>query len=222
MGTISIIVLIAVPLLSWLLIKIKNNKYKNKDIKKLMSGFEVARSIMDNYDLNNIYITESRESIISNYDPYRKVVRLKRGVFNDTSLTSCAISAKEAAHAILDKKKHKLFTIRKKINNFLLTLLLVGYLIIAFGSIFGHFQTIYVGVGLEYVVLLFHLFTLKIETDASKLAINELEKEKIVNKKELEIIKEILNANNYINLASIIYPIILFFKKVVEFGDSNK
>ncbi len=222
MGTVFILLIILIPLIAFILISTKNNKYKKINIKKDINGYEVARSIMDIYDLNNVYIVESKESLINNYDPERKVVRLKKNIFNTSSLTSCAISAKVGAYAIQDKTKHKLYTFRKNIDQFLQILLYIGYLVIAFGSLFGHFKTIYVGVGLEYVVLLFHLFTIKIEMDASNIAIKGLEKEKIVNKKELEKIKDILKTNNYIYLACIIYPIIELFKRIIAFGDSSE
>ena len=207
MDTILIIILILIPLGSWLTIKIKNKKYKKILIKKELSGFEVARKIIDNYDLNNIYITESQTSIISEYDSNRKVIRLKKGLFNDTSITSCAIAAREAAHAIQDKKKHKLYNFRKTINQLLMAIMFIGYLILVIGAVFGHYQTIYIGIGLEYVVLLFHICTLKIEKDANIIALEELKNNKIVGTKELSKIKEVLDVEKYIYIASIIYPI---------------
>lgn len=222
MDIILILILIIVPLGSLIYIRVQNLKYKKKDIKKLMSGFEVARTIIDNNELSNIYITETRHSIISEYDNNRKVIRLKKDVFNDTSLTSCAIAAREAAHAIQDKKKHKLYCFRNRIKQLLDIFLYIGYIVIAVGALFGNMYTIYVGMSFEYVVLLFHILTLKIEKDASKIAINQLLDEKIINKREIRRINELLRINNYRYIASIIYPIIEVIKKIIEFGDSNE
>ena len=49
MDTVLIIILIILPLGSWLAIQIKNKKFKKALIKKGLSGFEVARKIIDNY-----------------------------------------------------------------------------------------------------------------------------------------------------------------------------
>lgn len=216
------IVLILITLGSYIRIRIIYNKYKKMDIKKLMSGFEVSRTIIDSYDMNNIYITESRQNIFSYYDSNRKVIRLVKEVFNDTSIASCAISATIASYSILDKKNDKLYNIRKMVTPFLKVLLYTGYLIIAFGLLFGHIGTIQIGTFLEYAVLLFHLFTFKIEIYAKQLAKKELTKQSIVNKKELIQIEEVLNANTLICFASIVFPIAELIKKVIEYGASSK
>lgn len=222
MSTAAILVLIFLPLLSLGYFKIKSNKYKKTKIKKMLSGFEIARSIIDNYELNNIYITESKTIIIDEYDSNRKVIRLKNSIFNGTSVTSCAIAAKEAAHAIQDKKNDKVYNIRKKISPLLTILLYMGYIIIAVGSLFGHFNTIYIGMGLVYIVMIFHIFTIKVEKEASEIAIKELEKQKVLNKIELEKVIDVMNSRNYIYVASIIYPIIEIVKRIIEFGDSTE
>ena len=203
-------------------IKIAYKKYKTIDIKKMISGFEVSRKIIDSYDLNNVYITESRINIFSYYDSNRKVIRLVKGVFNDTSITSCAIASTISAYAILDKKNDELYNIRKKITPFLNLLLYVGYIIIASGLLFGHMGTLLVGTCIEFLVLLFHAFTFKIEKSAKEIARNELIKNSIVNKKELEKIEEVLNANSIICFASLVFPIAELIKRIVEYGNSNR
>lgn len=222
MDVILILLLILLTVGSYINIKIKEKKYKKIDIQKLLSGFEVSRKILDSYDLNDLYITESRESIISYYDPQRNVIRLIKGVFNDTSITSCAISSLESAHAIQNKKKNSMFIFRKNIMPFIKCVLYLGYIVIAIGAIFGHMRTLLVGISLEYFVLLFHVFTYKIEKEATEIAKNELIKEKIVTKKELPQLEEVLKAISLINIASIILPIAELVKKIIEFGNSNR
>lgn len=222
MDIVVLLVLIIITVGSYVRIKLVYKKHMKTDIKKMMSGFEVSRQIIDEFDLNNIYITESRENIFSHYDPNRKVIRLVKGVFNDTSISSCAIAATTAAYAIQDKKKHKLFNIRKNIAPFLKILLYVGYLIIASGILFGHRATILVGVCLEYTVIIFHILTYKIEKDAKEIAKKELIDQSIITKKELAKIDEVLTANSLINIASIMFPIAELIKKILEYGNSNR
>lgn len=222
MDIVVFLILILITLGSYIKIKIAYKKYKTIDIKKMISGFEVSRKIIDSYDLNNVYITESRINIFSYYDSNRKVIRLVKGVFNDTSITSCAIASTISAYAILDKKNDELYNIRKKITPFLNLLLYVGYIIIASGLLFGHMGTLLVGTCIEFLVLLFHAFTFKIEKSAKEIARNELIKNSIVNKKELEKIEEVLNANSIICFASLVFPIAELIKRIVEYGNSNR
>ena len=153
MDIILILILILLPLSVSILISVNINKYGKSDTKKYILGFEVARTILDENELENVYITESNEAIMSYYDFRRKVVRLKKEVFNNSNLKSCVISAKEASRAIMDKKKHQLYSIRNSLSTFLNILLYSGYTIIALGTLFGHIRTIYVGFAFVYSVL---------------------------------------------------------------------
>jgi Zn-dependent membrane protease YugP len=222
MDIVFISILIAITLGSYIYVEVKYKKYRNEDLKKLKSGFEISREILDNHNLNNIYITESRESLFSQYDPDRKVVRLVKGVFNDTSITSCAISAMTSSYAVLDKKKDKWYLFRTKFDKFISFILYGGYMITMIGIVFGHINTILTGVALEYVVLLYYFSTYSVEKSAEKIALDELVNSKNITKKELFKIKELLKANSLLYFASIVFPIAWLFKFIVDFGDINK
>ncbi len=222
MDIILILILILLPSSVSILISINIKKYGKSDTKKSVLGFEVARTILDENELENIYITESNEAIMSYYDFRRKVVRLKKEVFNNSNLKSCVISAKEASRAIMDKKKHQLYSLRNNLSSLLNLLLYSGYTIIALGTLFGHIKTIYIGFALVYSVLLFHICTIKIEKDTNKVTLIELKSTKLFNTKEIEKIEKILDSLTYIGIASITYPIIELVKRIIQFGDSNK
>ena len=222
MDLILILILIIIPVSISTIIYVNKKKYKNNELKKETTGFEIARTILDNNDLINIYITETNNSIISHYDSERKVIRLKNDIFNKKNIISCAIASRESAHAIQDKRNDKLFIFRKKISSFLDILLYIGYAIIAFGTLFAHLQTIYVGFGLVYFVFLFHLLTIKIEKEANAIAISEIKKSKLLTNKEINQLKKVLEVLVYINLASIVYPLVELSKRIIQFGESNK
>ena len=202
-------------------INIKYSKYSKRKLINGKTGFEISREIIDNYDLNSVYITESREELYSMYDYKRKVIKLVKGVFGDDSLTSCAISAMTASYAILDKRKDKLFTLKKQLEQFLYILIYIGYLIIIIGSIFGHIKTIWLGFGLEIMVVVFHIFTYNVERKAKEIALNELLGNKIIKLKEKKKIIELLNVSSYICIASAAFPIAELLRRIYEFGKSD-
>ena len=222
MDIILILILIIIPVSISTIIYVNKKKYNNIELKKDVTGFEIARTILDNNDLINIYITESNNSITSHYDSSREVIRLKNDIFNKKNIVSCAIASREAAHAIQDKRNNKVFVFRKKISSFLDALLYIGYVIIAFGTLFAHLQTIYVGFGLVYFVLLFHLFTINVEKEANSITITEIKKSKLLTNKEINQIKKILEVLTFINLASVVYPLVELSKRIIQFGESNK
>ncbi len=215
------LILLLITLGSYIYIESKCHKYKKIVLRSKMTGFEVAREIIDNHGMNNTYITEIRGGLISYYDPTRKVIRLKKGVFNNTSIVSCGISSMVAANAIEEKRNNKLVKLRDNVTPILNIILYLSYIIIAIGGIFGHIKTTLVGIGLDYIILLFHIFTIGIEKKAKKIAYKELVDSKIICTKEKGKIEEILNCLTYKNIACIILPIVQLVKEIISFGNSN-
>ena len=205
----------------YIYINVTYSKYNKKKLKKGLSGFEVAREIIDAYDLNSVYITESREELYSTYDYKRKVIKLIKGVFSDYSLTSCAIAAMTGAYAIQDKKNDKLFKLKKELEQFLYVLIYIGYIIIILGSVFGHIKTIWLGFGLEITIVLFYMCTYCTEKKAKEIALAELLNNKIISLKEKKRITELLNASSLICVASIAFPVAEILRRVYEFGKSD-
>lgn len=222
MDILIIIVLLVITLGSYIYIELTYKKYRKIDLKNLKSGFEVSREIIDNYDLNNIYITESRSILFSYYDYERKVIRLAKGVFNDTSIVSCAISATCASYAIFDKQSDKLFSFRKTFEKLVTIILYLGYVVIAIGILFGNIMTILTGVALEYTVLLFYILTYNLEKRINIRTLHELKDNKLITKNEIKKIEELLKANSYIYIASIFFPIARLIKLIIDFGKSDR
>lgn len=222
MDIVLFVLLLAITLGIYIFMNVKIKKYKNEDIKALMSGFEVSRKIIDGYDLNNVYITESRDALFSHYDPERKVIRLLKGVFNDTSISSCAIASLTAANTIQDKKKDSLYLFRKKMIPFLDILLYFSYIVIACGTLFGRIDIILIGIIIDYLIIFFHMATYKIELEAVEIAKQELERNKIVTKKEAQKVYEVLRAISLTYIASIMFPIAKLVKLIIDYGNSNK
>ncbi len=220
MNIVILIYIIAMVSL-YLIISVKYKRYRKIKLKKDLSGFDVARAILDSYDLNNVYITESKEILYSNYDHKRKTVRLVKGLFNGKSLTACAVSAMNAVYAILDKKKNQLFIFKKDIEQFISLLIYIGYVIIIIGSIFGHVNTIWVGFGIEMLITFFYLVTISTEIEAKNMALKELIDNKIINAKEIKRIKELLTITSLIGVASVISPFAEIIKKAYEYGKSD-
>lgn len=218
-----ILVLLFISLGTYIYIELECNKYKKVKVKSNLSGFEVSRKLLDSYDLNNIYITETKEFLQSKYDPDRKVVRLIKSIFDDDSITSCVISSIESGYAVLDNKKNNsIYNFRKKMNSFINVLLIFSYIIILVGIFFGHSNTLMSGIIIDYVILLYYVFTINVEKEIKKIVIKNLISNKIVTKKELIHIERLSKIIVLKNIASIILPIIELIKKIINFGKSNQ
>jgi len=169
-----IIAIIAVPLLAQLYIKSTYGKYSEIDNDSKISGFEVARKILDANGLNSIDIVSTSGTLTDHYDPRRKVVRLSNDVFNGNSIASMAVAAHECGHAIQDKESYSLLKIRSLLVPVVNIGTSISYYIILIGFIFQVLNLVYVGIALTALGLLFQIITLPVEINASKRAGNQL------------------------------------------------
>ena len=64
-----------VPLIAQIYINICHDKYRKIENKNRITGFEVARKILDANGLKDIYIVETRGNLTDHYDPRRKTVQ---------------------------------------------------------------------------------------------------------------------------------------------------
>ena len=216
-----VFILIFISLGSYISMKVIYSKYNKVKIKSKLSGFEVSRTIMDSHNLNNVYITETREFLFSKYDFGRKVVRLVKNVFNGETITSTAISSLESSYAILDKKNNNIYNLRKKITPIINLLLILSYIIILIGFLFGHMNTLLSGIIIDYLILIIYILTYSVEIECKKIALKELVSNKIVNKKEIIEIEKVLKVALLTNFASIFFPLVEVLKKIIDFGKSN-
>ena len=110
-----------IPLVAQIYVSVTYKKYRNIENNKNLTGFEVARKILDKNGLNDMYIVETRGNLTDHYDPTRKTIKLSSDIFHGTSIASIAVAAHECGHAIQDKDKYIfiiyfLFTIFKKVT----------------------------------------------------------------------------------------------------------
>ena len=194
------------------------NKYKNKEISKDNTGFDVSRKILDKYGLNNVYITEVRGALNDHYYYPRKVVRLSKSVFHGTSILSTSIAAFESVHAIMDKENSKEYKCRVIFEPFMNILTMIGIIMIISGLFFDIKKIITIGAFLVFVYLLFQIVTLPIEFKASKRAMDELLDLSLITKKENDKVRRVLNAISFINLGSIYRTIKETFYIIYDFG----
>ena len=80
------------------------SKYKKIENKRKIAGFEVARKILDENGLKDVYVTEVKGNLTDHYDPTRKVIRLSSEIFHGTTIASASVAAHEVGHAIQDKE----------------------------------------------------------------------------------------------------------------------
>ena len=185
-------------------IKVSYNKYKKESTKSNMTGFEVARKILDENGLQDIHVVETPGNLTDHYDPQRKVVRLSKEVFNGQTIASNSVAAHEVGHAIQDKEGYTYMKIRSTLVPFVNFCSKLGYIVLVIGFIASAFDIVYVGIILLATTLIFQLVTLPVEFNASTRAKDQLEICGIVRSKEKSGVKQVLSAAAFTYVAGFI------------------
>ena len=73
-----IIIIFSIPLIAQIYVSRSYNKYKKIYNDKNTTGYEVARKILDENNLKDMYIVETTGTMSDHYDSSRKIIRLDR------------------------------------------------------------------------------------------------------------------------------------------------
>lgn len=216
-----IMISIFITTIAQILVSSSYKKYKRILNNKDLSGFDVARKILDENKLNDVMILETKGNLSDHYDPSRKVVKLSTDVYHGSSIASVAVAAHECGHAIQDKDKYTPMRIRSNIVPFVNICTRIGYIAIAIGVIFSY-TLIEVGIILLLGMLVFQLVTLPVEFNASKRALKEIEKLKLIDKDEKKYAKNMLSAAAFTYVASVLSTMLEILRYVLIFTDRDR
>lgn len=193
-----------ITLIAQIFINSSYNKYKQHFTKSNQRGSEVARKILDKYDLHNVKVLEVTGNLTDHYDPSSKVVRLSSDIYSGTSIASVSVAAHECGHAIQDKVNYTPMQIRSKLVPIVNFSTKIGYLVIVIGLIFNALNLATIGLILLLSMLLFQLVTLPVEFDASRRGKKELKELAILNNEEQSGASTMLRAAAFTYVAGVL------------------
>lgn len=196
------LLLVAVGFVAQISVRSTVKKYSKQRPSSDLTGKQVAREILNSYQLLEVRIETATSGPLSDhYDPENQVLRLSPEVGDVSSIAAVGIAAHEAGHAIQHAEKYPALMIRTSFapmiamgTRFISWILLAGFL----GSLLG-FRLIGIPIvvlgGLLYLFIAFMAFiTLPVEFDASARAKRLLDERQIVSPKEMEGVSAVLNA----------------------------
>ena len=201
-----------------------NSSYsKTKRIKNRagITGAQTARKILDENGLSNVKVEEVSGILGDHYDPRTKTVRLSSDIYRNTSIASASVAAHECGHAIQDKEGYFFLKLRNSIVPLVNFASYAGYFAILIGIIASSLKIIWIGIIAEIVILVFQLITLPVEFAASKIALKQLEKQKILEKIEISTSKKMLTAAALTYVASVTATILEILRLLIAVGGRN-
>ena len=194
MDLILAIIVILIPLIAQIGVSSNYQKYKRVKNTKELTGYDVARKILDENGLGDIYIVETRGELTDHYDPTKKVVRLSSDIYHGKTIATMSVAAHECGHAIQDKEGYTFMRIRSAMFPIVNVATSISYWIILLGFLFELLDLIYIGIALTCLGLLFQIVTLPVEFDASKRAGVFLKEYNLATEDESKGVKKMLGA----------------------------
>ena len=209
--------IIAIPALAQAGISFAYNKYKKVGNTPKLSGFEVARKILDANGMSDMDIVTTGGELSDHYDPSRKVVRLSYEIFNGTSIASMAVAAHECGHAIQDHENYFMLKLRSLIVPVVKLGTAFSYIVILIGCLFELLNLVYIGIALTGLGLLFQLITLPVEIDASRRAGVQLKALGIADSKDSSGTKKVLTAAAMTYVAGVLSSALQVLRLIMMF-----
>ena len=165
---------IIIPIAAQIYVSYTYNRFKKVRNDFGLTGFDVAKKILEVNGLEKLYVVETQGKLTDHYDSSRKTIRLSSEVYHEESIAALAIAAHECGHALQDKEGYFFLRIRAMIYPVVSIGTKFAYVLLIIGFLFELMNMIIVAIALYGLGLVFQLITLPVEFDASKRALNML------------------------------------------------
>jgi len=185
----------------WAQLKVKSTyqKYASIPTQQRITGFDIARWILQRENINNVDVEVTEGELTDHYDPISKKVRLSEPVYYGDSIASVGIAAHELGHVIQHTRSYAPMQVRQFIypvsslgSNLAFPLIILGILLTYSGI---HAQwLINVGIYMFSLAVLFTIITLPVEFNASKRAVKILSDGRLLTEEELDGVRAVLSA----------------------------
>ena len=215
------LLMLIIPIYASIKVNLSYKKYVKIDNEKKLTGFDVARRILDENNLGEIYVVETKGTMSDHYDPRRKTVRLSTDVYHGTSISSLAIAAHECGHAIQDKEGYTWFKIRSMIFPIINIGQKIAYVVMIIGLFLSYMNYVYAALGFTFLGLLFELVTLPVEFDASKRAKSIVLSDRMISDSEKSGVDAVLNSTAFTYVAAVISSMLEMLYLLMQLNDRD-
>ncbi|MCR4856491.1 MAG: zinc metallopeptidase [Erysipelotrichaceae bacterium] len=185
---------------------------------KGMTGAAVAKELLFNNDLHGVVVKEVNGMLSDHYDPRDQSISLSQNISQSSSIAAIAVAAHECGHALQDRDKYALLSVRASLVPIANIASMGGYISIMMGLMMGMINLVWFGILLECVILLFQLVTLPVEFDASRRALAQIQQYGYVNDTELEGARTVLRAAALTYVAGVASTLLQILRLVLVYG----
>ncbi|NLN04862.1 MAG: zinc metallopeptidase [Clostridiaceae bacterium] len=189
------VVLVLPVLVASMIIQVKlqstYNRYSQVRSRSGYTGAQIAEKILRENGIYDVRVEHVRGNLTDHYSPKENVIRLSDGVYNSTSVAALGIACHEVGHAIQYHRNYSPIVVRNAFVPVANIGSMISWPLVLIGLVMGFGQLVTIGIVLFASVALFQLITLPVELNASKRAIQALDRG-ILDQAELNGTKRVL------------------------------
>lgn len=158
------------------------------------TGWQVARHILDSNGLHHVKLEVSQGLLSDHYIPGQKLMRLSEQINAQPSVAAIAVAAHECGHAIQDAEGYSMLRLKAVLMPIAALGNQLGMMLALGGGMLGSPGLMNLGMVLLISGVVMPLVTLPIEFDASKRALAELTRLRLVDQQDLAGARSMLRA----------------------------
>ena len=196
------------------------HKYESVRSRTGMTGAEAARRLLQSQGIYDVDIRPVGGRLTDHYDPRTKTVNLSEAVYHSTSVSAIGVAAHECGHAMQDNEGYVPLRLRASLvpvvnfgSQLSWPLILIGFLIGGAGS-----TIVNIGIWMFTLVVLFQLVTLPVEFNASRRAVQLLDRQGILYGEEVGQTRKVLGAAALTYVAAAATSILQLLRLIILFG----
>lgn len=221
MEIILVLVALIIVFLSQQILNFTYSKYQKIEVDSNMTGYEVAKKILSDNDLDNIRIGKVSGNLSDHYNNSKKVVNLSSDIYEGTTIAAVSVAAHECGHAIQYKEGYTPIKIRNILVPFVNIGNSLGYFVIIISFAASATKLFMLGLFLISFALIFQLITLPVEFDASRRGKKMLLELGIVTEDEQEGASKMLRAAAFTYVAGLVSSIMQILRLVLIFSNDR-
>src|SRR5688572_882513 len=180
-------IFIGISMVVSMILKSRFSTFSKIPLSARLTGKEVAEKMLRENGIYDVKVVSVEGFLSDHYNPTNKTINLSPEVYNNYSVAAAAVAAHETGHAVQHATAYAWLNLRSKLVPAVqLSSTLVNWVLLIgiFMAASGNSTLLLVGIGLFAITVLFTLITLPVEFDASRRALDWLNRTNVTNAQE--------------------------------------
>ena len=188
-----------------------------------MTGAQAAQRILYQAGIKDVQIEHVSGNLTDHYDPAAKVVRLSDATYQSSSVAAIGVAAHECGHVLQHHEGYAPLKLRTTLVPAANIGSKLGIPLILLGILLGANATLVnIGIWVFCLAVLFQIVTLPVEFNASKRAVQVLDRQGILGGEELKQCRQVLGAAALTYVAAAAASVLQLLRLVILFGGRNR